>query len=107
MKHIEISSTTFFGVHIKGAARKSHITFARKLRHSQFTDLIVYMKHNGKEMWFECEQLFLSGKRCVTSRKTAAKETSNQLELKKYAVYDYMQLRRIAVTFLNIRLMYK
>ena len=25
----------------------------------------------------------------------------------KYAVYDYMQLRRIAVTFLNIRLMYK
>ena len=27
-------------------------------------------------MWFECEQPFLSGKRCVTSRKTAAKETS-------------------------------
>ena len=26
---------------------------------------------------------------------------------KKYAVYDYMQLRRIAVTFFNIRLMYK
>ena len=66
-----------------GAARKSHITFARKLHHSQFTDLIVYMKHNGKEMWFECEQLFLSGKRCVTLRKTAAKETSNQLELKQ------------------------
>ena len=27
-------------------------------------------------MWFECEQPFLSGERCVTSRKTAAKETS-------------------------------
>ena len=26
-------------------------------------------------MWFECEQPFLSGERCVTSRKTAAKET--------------------------------
>ena len=34
-------------------------------------------------MWFECEQLSLSGKRCVTSRKTAAKEISNQLELKQ------------------------
>ena len=28
-------------------------------------------------------------------------------ELEKYTVYDYMQLRRIAVTFLNMRLMYK
>ena len=28
-------------------------------------------------------------------------------KVKKLAVYDYMQLRRIAVTFLNIRLMYK
>ena len=27
-------------------------------------------------MWFECEQPFLSGERCVTSRKTAAKETT-------------------------------
>ena len=27
-------------------------------------------------MWFECEQPFLSGERCVTSRKTAAKETN-------------------------------
>ena len=27
-------------------------------------------------MWFECEQPFLSGERCVTSGKTAAKETS-------------------------------
>ena len=27
-------------------------------------------------MWFECEQPFLSGERCVTSRKTAAKEAS-------------------------------
>ena len=26
-------------------------------------------------MWFECEQPFLSGEPCVTSRKTAAKET--------------------------------
>ena len=26
-------------------------------------------------MWFECEKPFLSGERCVTSRKTAAKET--------------------------------
>ena len=26
-------------------------------------------------MWFDCEQPFLSGERCVTSRKTAAKET--------------------------------
>ena len=26
-------------------------------------------------MWFECEQPFLSGERCVTPRKTAAKET--------------------------------
>ena len=31
-------------------------------------------------MWFECEQPFLSGERCVTSRKTAAKETSCRLE---------------------------
>ena len=30
-------------------------------------------------MWFECEQPFLSGERCVTSRKTAAKETRLQL----------------------------
>ena len=29
-------------------------------------------------MWFECEQPFLSGERCVTSRKTAAKETTLQ-----------------------------
>ena len=28
-------------------------------------------------------------------------------QYQKYTVYDYMQLRRIAVTFLNIRLMYK
>ena len=61
----------------------SHITFAWKLHHSQFTDLNGYMKHNGKGMWFECEQLFLSGKCCVTFRKTAAKQTSNQLELKQ------------------------
>ena len=27
-------------------------------------------------MWFECEQPFLLGERCVTSRKTAAKETT-------------------------------
>ena len=27
-------------------------------------------------MWFECEQPFLSGERCVTSRKTAAKDTN-------------------------------
>ena len=30
-------------------------------------------------MWFECEQPFLSGERCVTSRKTAAKETMLRL----------------------------
>ena len=30
-------------------------------------------------MWFECEQPFLSGERCVTSRKTAAKETSRDV----------------------------
>ena len=63
--------------------KHSHTTFARKLHHSQFTDLNGYVKHNGEGMWFECEQLFLSGKRCMTSRKTAAKETSNQLELKQ------------------------
>ena len=27
-------------------------------------------------MWFECEQPFLSGERCVISRKTSAKETT-------------------------------
>ena len=34
-------------------------------------------------MWFECEQPFLSGERCVTSRKTAAKETN------EYVVGDH------------------
>ena len=33
-------------------------------------------------MWFECEQPFLSGERCVTSRKTAAKETTIVMGLK-------------------------
>ena len=27
-------------------------------------------------MWLQCEQPFLSGERCVASRKTAAKETT-------------------------------
>ena len=35
-------------------------------------------------MWFECEQPFLSGERCVTSRKTAAKETR-----KYHAIFEY------------------
>ena len=47
-----------------------------KLHHSQFTDLIGCLKHDGKGMWFECEQPFLSGERCVTPRKTAAKKTT-------------------------------
>ena len=40
------------------ATRKSHITFARKLHHPQFTDLVGCLKHNGKGIWFECEQPF-------------------------------------------------
>ena len=38
-------------------------------------------------MWFECEQPFLSGERCVTSRKTAAKETSDLLERKEQEIH--------------------
>ena len=57
-------------------AENKYSSFARKLHHSQFTDLIGCLKHNGKGMWFECEQPFLSGERCVISRKTAAKETT-------------------------------
>ena len=37
-------------------------------------------------MWFECEQPFLSGERCVTSRKTAAKETSYPVKLFEVAI---------------------
>ena len=40
-------------------------------------------------MWFECEQPFLSGERCVTSRKTAAKETI-------YSTEEFALLRVIA-----------
>ena len=34
-------------------------------------------------MWFECEQPLLSGERCVTSRKTAAKETTRRADILK------------------------
>ena len=38
---------------------------------------------------------------------SSSKLCNHNYTMKKQAVYDYMQLRRIAVTFLNIRLMYK
>ena len=49
----------------------------RKFRARQFQkiELQLWLAQIGKGMWFECEQPFLSGERCVTSRKTAAKET--------------------------------
>ena len=63
------------GDYIPCGYTKSHITFARKLHNSQFTDLIGCLKHNGKGMRLECEKLFLPGEYCVTSWKKAAKET--------------------------------
>lgn len=86
MKHIEISSTTFFGVPLTiswGCTEISH-----NLR-AEITSLTVHWfnclyetqwERNVVRMWAAVP----SGKRCVTSRKTAAKETaSNQLELKQ------------------------
>ena len=32
-------------------------------------------------MWFQCEQPFLSVERCLTSRKTAAKETTEKADM--------------------------
>ena len=54
------------GDYIPCGNTKSHITFARKLHHSQFTDFIGCLKHNGKGMWLECEKLFLLGEHCMT-----------------------------------------
>ena len=71
-----ILSITFYGVSLIIPCG-----FTRKLHHSQFTDLISSLKHNGKGMWVECEQPFLSGECCVTSRKTAAKETRSLMDV--------------------------
>ena len=43
-------------------------------------------------MWFECEQPFLSGERCVTSRKTAAKETIQIPDDHKLVSFDVKSL---------------
>ena len=42
-------------------------------------------------MWFECEQPFLSGERCVTSRKTAAKETIHPPDV-RFAITRHFEL---------------
>ena len=41
------------------------------------SELFLFLSEKG--MWFQCEQLFLSGK-CVTSRKTTVKETICHLD---------------------------
>ena len=48
-------------------------------------------------MWFECEQPFLSGERCVTSRKTATKETSHRSDaLQAYKRVTEEQLLKVS-----------
>ena len=52
----------------------------RMSRNACLRELHLWLAQIGKGMWFECEQLFLSGERWVTSQKTAAKETTDQVE---------------------------
>ena len=47
-------------------------------------------------MWFECEQPFLSGERCMTSRKTAAKETNRSLKKPQQQKIAFITARIIA-----------
>ena len=81
---------------------------------AKITSLAVHwfnwlFEHNGKGMWFECEQPFLSGEHCVLSRKTAAKKTTKWYKItKKWNISEYFfctELKLCTVVALTTKFM--
>ena len=69
-----LAGRDFFGVAIQLPTWGCRKIAMSDFPHTQSAYLFGCL-NNGKGMWFRCEQPFLSGERCVTARKTAAKQT--------------------------------